>query len=454
MLAGSLRALALLVFLTAPLSAGDAWTSFQNGGQLDLNETLAAPEGSPFGPQLWSAKIRGYGQSSPVLWKEKVFVTSIEGPQRDDYHIAAFDIANGNQLWETAWRNPSPAESTSYISRAASTPAVDENGLVCFLEGGLVVALNHDGNMRWFRNLVLEYGAIDSRHGVSASVEQQADRVFIWVERATDPYVLAIDKATGKDLWKVPGAQGTSWSSPRLVPVEGGEHLVLSAVGSLTGLDPKTGELLWRLEGIVGNSTPTPIPLGGGRFLIGATDGRGEGPAAGKPAESNGVVAIRKNAEGKWGAEYVWRSKRGTSSFGSPIAAGGNAYLVNRTGVLYCLDLETGDERYAERTPESVWCTPLADKHSVILFGKGGTISAIAKGPEFKSLGSMKLWTDEPPMEPAPPPKLAAEGRGGPPGPPSGPTLYGVALADGKLLARRGDTLYCLRYGASSESAR
>jgi outer membrane protein assembly factor BamB len=465
MLIGFCRGLALLLLLSAPVFAGEAWTSFQNAGHLELKDTIAAVEGSPFGTQLWSAKIPGYGQSSPVLWKDRVFLTSIEGSNRDTYHVAAYDIATGKQLWDKTWKNPSPAENTSYISRASSTPAVDDKGLICFLEGGIVVALSHAGDVRWERNLAKEFGPIDSRHGVSASVEQQADRVFVWVERTTDPYVLAIDKATGKDQWKVPGVGGTSWSSPRLVPVDGGEHLVLSAVGSLTGLDPKSGEKLWKLEGVVGNSTPTPMPLGGGRFLIGATDGRGESQTAGKPAESNGVVAIRKTDDGKWAADYVWRSKRATSSFGSPIAAGGNVYIVNRTGVLYCLDLETGDERYVERTPESVWCTPVADDRAVVLFGKGGTITAVAKGPEFKVLGSMKLWTDEPPMEPAPPARPMAEGgapmaegrppmgegRGGPPGPPTGPTLYGVALADGKLFARRGETLFCLRFGATGE---
>jgi outer membrane protein assembly factor BamB len=446
-----LRGAALVALLSAPAFAGEAWTSFQNAGHLDLKDTITSGEGSPFGTQLWTAKIPGYGQSSPVLWKNHVYVTSIEGPNRDTYHVAAYDIGDGKPLWDRTFKNPSPVESTSYISRASSTPAVDEKGLICFLEGGIVLALSHDGDARWQRDLVAEFGPIDSRHGVSASIEQQKDRVFVWVERTTDPYVLAVDKTSGKDVWKVPGVGGTSWSSPRLVPVDGGEHLVLSAIGSLTGLDPQTGKKLWKLEGVVGNSTPTPMPLGRGRFLIGATDGRGEMTSAGKPAESNGVVAIRKGDDGKWTADYVWRSKRATSSFGSPMAAGGNAYIVNRTGVLYCLDLETGEERYVERTPESVWCTPVADDHAVVLFGKGGTITVVAKGPEFKVLGSMKLWTDEPPMEPAPPPRPMGEGRGGPPGPPTGPTLYGVALADGKLFARRGETLFCLKYGVDGE---
>ncbi|QDT56415.1 outer membrane biogenesis protein BamB [Caulifigura coniformis] len=486
----------LLPLFSAPAFAAEAWTSFQNSGNLELKDTVASGEGSPFGAQLWSAKLAGYGQSSPVLWKDRVFVTSIEGPNREKYHVAAYSVGDGRQLWVKSFANPSPREDSAMLSRAASTPAVDAQGLICFLEGGLLIALTHDGDIRWQRDLVAEFGPIDSNHGVSGSVEQQDDRVFVWVERKTEPYLVAVDKQTGKDLWKVSGVGATSWASPRLVPTATGQHLVLSAVGSLTGVDPESGKTLWKLEGLAGNSTPTPMPLGNGRFLIGATDGRGEGGGS-KPAETNGVVAVTESG-GTWSAAYVWKAKRATSSFGSPIAAGGNAYIVNRTGVLYCLDLETGEERYVERTPESVWCTPVADDHAVVLFGKGGTITALAKGPEFKLLGSMKLWTDEPetlqyrpmgegaspagegrrPMSEggAPmgegrsrgegrPPMAEGErpmgegrgpmggGRGGAGGPPSGPTLYGVAIVDGKLLARRGEMLFCLKYGSGNAAS-
>jgi outer membrane protein assembly factor BamB len=79
---------------------------------------------------------------------------------------------------------------------------MDGNGLICIFEGGNVVALTHAGEVRWERNLAQDYGAIDSRHGLAASVEQSEGAAFVWVERKTDPYAMALDKRSGETLWK------------------------------------------------------------------------------------------------------------------------------------------------------------------------------------------------------------------------------------------------------------
>lgn len=137
----------------------------------------------------------------------------------------------------------------------------------------------------------------------------------------------ALSKKTGKTEWKSKGLGVTSWSSPRLVPIAEGKHLVLSGSGKIAGLDPKSGERLWEFDGISGNSTPTPIPLGDGRFLIGASEGRGETSGGNAPA-SNGVIQITKDTNGKFAAAFVWQAKKATSSFGSPVVHQGHAYFV------------------------------------------------------------------------------------------------------------------------------
>lgn len=417
-------------------AAGDAWSSFQNGGKLAQPATSQPFEWSPSTGIAWRAEVAGTGQSSPVIWDGHVYVTSASGANKETYHVSAWALQTGEKLWRRDFANPTPQENSGYVSVAAPTPAVDAAGLVCFFEGGNVVALTHEGSPRWERNLVAEYGPIVSRHGISASVEQDETAAYLWVERETDPYLLAVNKATGDNLWKVPGIGATSWASPRLVPVGEARHLVLSAIGSLTGLDPATGHVLWKLEGITGNSTPTPVPVADGRFLIGATTGRGEA-TAGNSAASNGLVGIRRGEDGQWSAEYVWRAKRATSSFGSPIAFGDAAYFVNRVGVLYALDLANGEERYAERLGDSIWATPLVVGDQLLFFGKGGVTTVVASDRSFRKLADYACWT------PAAPPaeKPAAEG---PPAGSSGPTLYGVACADGRLILRGGSELLCI----------
>lgn len=419
------------------VSAGDNSPAFQNGGTVSLSST-AASVGLLESDPAWSADITGYGQSSPVVWNDRVYVTSVEGDQKQTCHIAAYRLEDGERLWQHALSNASPAENSNYVSKAAPTPAADADGLICFFEGGNVVALTHDGEFRWERNLVTDYGQIAARHGLSASLEQDEDSAYVWVERAEEPYVLSLNKQTGRTNWKVPGLGVTSWASPGLVPVAGGRHLVLSGIGSVVGLDPSTGERLWVFDQISGNSTPTPVPVGEGRFLIGATDGRGESSGGeGRAAESNGLIGITQTGAGAWQADYVWRAARATSSFGSPIAHRGLAYFVNRTGVLYGLDITTGEERFARRISGSIWATPLGVGKQLFFFGKDGRVDLLV--PTDDDL-LVTTWNSLP--GDAGPPADESAGPGG------GSVLYAAALADGMFLLRRGDRLFAVRFQA------
>ncbi len=438
--------------LNTTAAADESWSSFQNGGNSSASNQSRLRAWDSVSDASWRAEIPGYGQSSPVVWNGRVYVTSVSGPKKETYHISAFQLTDGEKLWQHDVKNASPQESSNYVSRAAPSPVVDETGVICFFEGGNLVALTHANELRWERNLVDEYGKIEGRHGLGASVEQDATTAFVWVERSEEPYVLAVDKKSGKNKWKVPGIGATSWSSPRLIPVGETRHLVFSAVGSLTGLDPASGARLWSLDGINGNSTPTPVPLGDGRFLIGATTGRGgsrrggrgrsstggegaENAPGGRAAKSNGVVQISQNGEGQWSADYLWRAERATSSFGSPIAHDGHAYFVNRSGVLYCLDLKTGQEHYAKRLGGSIWATPIAAAQQILFFGKDGTVYFVKPGPEFEKIASAPVWAAKTAAKPQTPP-----GRGGGF---SGPILYAASILNERVLIRTGKELIC-----------
>jgi hypothetical protein len=417
------------ISILAPASAGDTWPSFQNGGRMSL-ELPDAPANWVLSEEItWNADLLGYGQSSPVVWGGQVYVTSVEGANKETYHIAAYDVGDGTKLWQHAVINASPVKNSNYVSRAAPTPAADANGLICFFEGGNLVSLTHKGDVRWERSLVDDYGAIS---GLAASVEQDETAAYIWVERSENPYVLSVNKQTGKTNWKVDGLGATSWASPRIVPVGNSGHLVLSGIGSLVGLDLGSGERRWKLDGISGNSSPTPVPLGEGRFLMGATVGRGESGSS-KASESNGVVAISKSDDGAWRAKYVWRAKRATSSFGSPIAHNGTAYFVNRSGVLFGLDLANGEEQFNKRLPGSTWATPAGVGNRVLFFGKDGRVSVLSGNGRSVKLTKWEALPSDP--EPK---------QGKPQGRFSGGVLYGAAWCDDMLLLRRGDQLFAV----------
>jgi outer membrane protein assembly factor BamB len=413
------------------LYANEAWTSFQNAGIANIKEGKLPAKWSPDTNVLWQKKLAGYGQSSPVTDGKHIYVTSTSGEMKENLHVEAFDL-EGKQVWQFQGKNSSPFKNSTYVSRAAPTPVLDQAGIIAFFEGGNIFALTVEGKKRWEKDLVAEYGKIESRHGLGASIEQDSDQIYVWVERSADPYILALSKKTGDVVWKSKGLGVTSWSSPRIVSVDDStKHLVLSGIGKIAGLNPKTGEHLWEFDDISGNSTTTPFPMKSGKFLIGASASRTPG-AGGNAAKSNGMIEIKKDESGKFTAGWVWQSERATSSFGSPIAHAGFAYFVNRSGVIYCLDSKTGEEKYVMRTPSSIWATPLANAGLVFFFGKNGVTTVIAAGEEEKTIAENVLWKSEPAEEPKP--------AGGPSF--GGPVLYAAVSVQSNLILRRGDIIY------------
>lgn len=420
-------------FIQAPsLIAADSWTSFQNGGQLKHSQLPASWDASATGI-AWQASIDGYGQSSPIVHNDHVYITSTSGPNKEKYHLAAFSLGDGKKLWQRDFDNPSPEENNSYVSRAASSPVADSSGVIASFEGGLIVALDHSGEPRWSKNLVNEYGSVKTRHGLAASLEQDDNHVYVWIERESEPYVLSLAKTDGSVRWKSVGVGATSWSSPRLINVDGQPQLVCSASGHIAAYEPSTGAKLWDFTDIANNTTCTPIPVGDGEFFIGASDGRGE-QGAGKTAASNGLIKIQKQADGSFLPQYVWRAEKATCSFGSPIIANNCVWLVNRAGVLFQLDLATGKQLSAERVScGSVWATPLASSDKLYLFGQKGTTSIVSLS-DAKEISQATTWEDSQA-------NLAArEGAH---------VLYAVAATRPYLLIRRGDKLFAVKSEAN-----
>ncbi|MEM9586806.1 MAG: PQQ-binding-like beta-propeller repeat protein, partial [Planctomycetota bacterium] len=203
-------------------------------------------------------------------------------------------------------------------------------------------------------------------------------------------------------------------------------HLVCSASGKVIGLAPTTGNRLWEFDGIENNTSCTPIPIANGAFLIGASSGRGE-DNSGKAATNNGVIQVSKGSDG-YDIKYKWRAAKASSTFGSPIVAGDSAIFVNRAGVLYRLNIETGEELATTRTSAGgIWATPLAVGDRLYLFGYKGTTSVISL-TDNSELASNRCWeTGE-----------ESPGFGG------GSVLYAAAIAGDRLVLRRGDMIFAI----------
>ncbi len=409
-------------------TADDQWPSFLGAGASEVNADSIPLEWSDSENVAWQAELAGYGQSSPVVWNDHVYVTTVEGDMKEKFHVIALKLSDGSKVWQHSIDNSDPMESSVYVSRAAPTPAVDANGVYVFFESGDMVALSHDGQPKWERSLLAEYGKYESQFGLGASLAQTEDAIYVLADNEGPAYILAIDKKTGENLWKTEREKRVAWSSPTIVMVGGQPVIVTSAPGSVEGYDPKSGKLLFSYDQLGGNTVCTPMDFGDGRFLVGASPGQ-QGEDGGLAGESNIMMKVEMQ-NGQATVEKVWTAEKAMASFSSPVIYRGYAYWVNRSGVVLCYDVETGKLQFQERLAQPCWATPIGIGDRVYFVGQKGVTTVIQAGPEFKKLAENTLYEDAP-----------SEGNGQF----GGRTEYGVVAVNGSLLIRTGDVLYCLR---------
>jgi outer membrane protein assembly factor BamB len=371
------------------------------------------------------------------------FVTSIEGDMKDENIISCFSASTGAKLWEKKFASSFKVKSSLYVSRAAPTPAADETGVFVFFESGDLIALDWKGNLRWQRSLIAEFGEINATFGISGSLAQHGQSIFVLVENDGPSYLAAVNKVDGTTTWKKDRSSRISWSSPAVMVLDGVPQVVVSSTGFVDGYAIDTGEVLWSIDGLAGNTVATPSQVDGNSLIIGASPGR-DGNDAGPAAESNLLVRVSKAGD-LWEASIVWRAEKAMASFSTPIAYQGLGYWVNRSGVVQCVDLKDGSLVYAERLDESCWATPVAIGDHIYSFGKDGVTTVFTAGREFKKLASNRLW-DEASVDNDPsaaakeetPERRAAAAMF------SGPIQYGIAIADDRFLVRTGNRLYAV----------
>jgi outer membrane protein assembly factor BamB len=433
--------------LTQSLNANDAilWPAFLGAGATKAKDPSSLPlQWENFSKIVWKTTIDGHGQSSPVVWNDTVFVTSVDGTNKDNYLIYALDLKTGEAKWTKSLKNSFPVKNSYYVSRAAPTPVVDAERVVVFFESGNTVAYSHAGDELWSRDLGKEMGPFVAEFGLGASPCQNDSHVFILLEHDGPSALVALNKLTGNVDWRADRTSRRSWSSPALLNINGTEQIVISSAGSVDGYSAQDGTQLWSLSGVGGNTGVTPIDNGDGTFLIGASAGRG-GENAELAKKSNGLVKVSQQGN-QWKAELVWINERLSTSWASPIAHNGRAYWLNAAGALFCVDLKTGESIYSQRLKQSCWATPIAVGDRIYFFGKEGLVMVVADSTEFNVLAESELFDpDQLPPESTQMEEESTEERRRASAMFAKPTVYGAALAGNQFVARIGNQVYCIR---------
>jgi len=395
-------------------NASDSWSSFRNSGSSGVNKEVSLPtEWSVEQGIDWVVELPGYGQSCPVTTTDYVILTSVAGPQKEQNVLTCLSRVDGTTVWSLSEKNSLPGPSNYMFSRAAPTPMVDSKHAYAFYESGDLIAVDLEtGKLAWKRNLVEETGEIQSRHGLGSSPTQSAKYLFINLEHGGPSALIAIDKTNGNTAWKTERPSGSSWSSPVLYDSAMGEQVIISSQGSAVGFRAESGEQVWEITGLEGNSVPSPT-IDGNKLYLGAR--QSEFGSVEKAAKSN--LCLNLDEQGTVPG-VRWRSDRCVTHYASPVVCGDYVYLINKSGILGCLDKDTGKELYRQRLGFECWASPVANGNHLFIFGKNGTTVVLETGEKFEKIAQNQLWDQENPPSPSKykefyPSQQTAGGHGG-----------------------------------------
>lgn len=351
----------------------------------------------------WRIQLAGIGQSSPIIWRDRVFTTSVAGPHKEKLVIQASALMDGRELWRHEAPSSVREEISDTRSQSAPTPVAGADGVFALFESGDCFALNHEGQLRWHRSLTEITAPIDSNHGLGGSPILSESALIIPLDQSGPSCLLALDRRDGRVLWKTARPHKTSWSTPVLAGAGETTELIVSGGGTVAGYDPQNGIQLWEFPGLVRNNVPSPT-LQGDLLIIGA-GGKG----------SN--LALQWRGGTKAPVER-WRCDA-TTGFASPLLHRGRVYFLSSAGVLACVEAASGRPLFEERLGVAAWASSLGAEDRVYCFGEKGRTLVLAAEDSFRPLQTNIL---------------EFIGR-----------VSGVAATDGTLLLRANEELVCVR---------
>ncbi|MGB7343566.1 MAG: PQQ-binding-like beta-propeller repeat protein [Pirellulaceae bacterium] len=469
---------ALLLFAALTpyaLLAGENWPGFRGDGSSTVTADLPAHWSAEKGV-TWQTDIPGCGQSSPVVWHNQVYVTSSEGPFQLNCQVHSFDLATGKKLWTTHVEATTKVENYFRNSRAAPTCCVDDAGVYSFFASGDVTAMSHNGKTLWSTPLIKNYGEVDNERGVASSLAQTDSHLFVLIDHHGPSYLVAINKSDGQVAWKKDrGVRVPSWSSPVITRSGDRNIIITSSADTVDAYDAATGDSLWQFAGLQGNHIPSASVVGD-QVYIGSTTMYGGASDENAVAGSNCCIKLTHN--GKPGYQVRWGAERANSYYSTPLAFAGYVYYVNKVGVLYCINQETGEQVFAKRIGDPCWASAVGvtkpDGEQLVYFVlKNGFTIVLRPGDEYDQVARNQLYDANAMMEAREAaekqrkantvPADQAKPKTGPEkvfaGMPESqlhqmfsygdPMVYGVAVAKDRLIIRTGQTLFCVGGGAT-----
>ena len=370
-----------------------------------------APRGDP--PSVWSedknvrwkVAIPGKGHSTPIIWGDRIFITTaipyggdsaprgahspgahdnVPALRSYEYVVLAVSRHDGRVLWQRTVHKARPHESTHESGSWASNSAVtDGEHLFAYFGSRGLYCLDMDGELLWQTDV----GDMQTKHGhgEGGSPALHGDTLIVNWDHEGDSFVIAIDKRTGKQRWKTARDEGTSWSTPLVVEHAGKPQVIIAATHRVRAYDLANGEVIWECGGLSGNVVASPVAGDGFVYVSNSYETRAM--LAIRLAGAKGDITNTK--------AVVWTRHRDTPYVPSPLLYGDKLYFLRHyQGYLTCVNSKTGESLFGpQRLPGigNVYASLVGAGDRVYIVDRSGTTIVIKHGATFELLARNRL---------------------------------------------------------------
>ncbi len=381
------------------------WPTWRGPGAIGISTTANPPlEWSETKNIRWKVEIPGRGHSSPIVWGDRVYLTTAVpvGVTGDAQHaprgtlaqrgvhkfvVMALDRKTGKTVWERVVREAEPHERSHADNGtwASSSPFTDGQRLYAYFESFGLYAFDMDGTLLWEKDLGDKRMRNEFGEGSTPALYENTI-VVVWDHLNGESFIAALDKRDGRELWRQPRKEIDTWATPLILNVNGRPQAIVPAMERVRSYDLATGAVVWESRGLTMNSIPSPVHDGNGLVVVMAGF-RGNDLKAIRVADAKG------NIDGT--SAIVWGLDRDTPYVPSPILVDGVLYfLKSNSGILSAFDAKTGKPHYQNQRLENVpnvFSSPVSASGRIYFTGQEGSTIVIKSGPAYEVLATNHL---------------------------------------------------------------
>src|SRR5688572_648326 len=371
----------LLALTFGFVSYGQEWTRFRGPNGTGISPEKTIPAAITEANLTWKTELPGAGHSSPVLWGEKIFVTTT-GDDKGGISLLCIDANDGRTHWKKDFPL-TPFQRHKFSSFASSTPAVDaERVYILFNEPGhfWLTALDHEGREVWQRDL----GPFLSQHGSGISPvvlngmiivgNEHGDSNAIRANADAKSFILAVDAKDGKTVWQTPRETlSVAYSTPCIFEQNGKSALIFnSEAHGIYAVDPADGKVLWEYKKAF-DKRSVSSPVIAGDIILGSCGSGGGGSF---------VTAVKAGKE----PQLAYNIRKSAPYVPTPVTVGGLAWLWSDAGILTCIDVKSGEEKFVERVGGNFFGSPIWVNGKLYAVSTAGELVVVEASDKFNVL--------------------------------------------------------------------